>query len=497
MGANLESIEEEEEDDIVIVGGGFGGLNAALSLSSMMDEERRQDGTEDVKKRKIILMDEKERFVFLPLLYELCIGDASVDEVAPTFASLLSSTPNIEFVQARISGVDNVDNCIYYTSPSSSSTEEKKKKYSAMIVATGSELQLDAIPGATQYALPFYTVEQCFELKRRFQRLEQLQLQRPLQVVIVGGGYSGVELALNTIQRFENTNTKVKVTLIHRGKHILQNATPYNSQQGIDKLQEYGVQTLTQTSVLQILPPTTTNDDSVSHHDNPYACQLEIMGVSSKSSSASDVTQPKEMMAADLLLWTAGATSSNRVSKEKGGILNSKLPRDAKGRIVTGNTLRVKDSQNVFAIGDCARTRKKPYAATAQVAMQQAPVASYNLFSTLTSSSTTNAEKKKLISFSYLDLGEMMTLGSNDATITSLQGLVQLNGPAASILRRLIYSVRMPTTQQSISALFKSSEQRIISSTTDKIISKKKKQSSSSSITKDDDKKKIGKIMQW
>ena len=68
-----------------------------------------------------------------------------------------------------------------------------------------------------------------------------------------------------------------------------------------------------------------------------------------------------------------------------------------------------------------------------------------------------------MLPFEYLNLGEMMTLGTDDATISSLGGLVQLNGPAASIARRLIYAVRMPTVRQGVTAAVESTGRRVAS----------------------------------
>ncbi len=65
---------ENESNNIVILGGGFAGLNTALTLDSLF----KKNVNENKNKPKIILVDDKERFVFLPLLYELCVGDAEV-----------------------------------------------------------------------------------------------------------------------------------------------------------------------------------------------------------------------------------------------------------------------------------------------------------------------------------------------------------------------------------------------------------------------------------
>lgn len=67
---------------VVVVGGGFGGLYTALQVSRQFKHEQPD----------IILIDPKDRFVFLPLLYELAVGSASAVEVAPTYASLLNTS---------------------------------------------------------------------------------------------------------------------------------------------------------------------------------------------------------------------------------------------------------------------------------------------------------------------------------------------------------------------------------------------------------------------
>ena len=58
----------------------------------------------------------------------------------------------------------------------------------------------------------------------------------------------------------------------------------------------------------------------------------------------------------------------------------------------------------------------------------------------------------RLLRFNHLDLGEMMTLGSNSAAISALGGRVTLGGPLASLVRRFVYSARMPTQGQAFAA---------------------------------------------
>lgn len=80
---------------------------------------------------------------------------------------------------------------------------------------------------------------------------------------------------------------------------------------------------------------------------------------------------------------------------------------------------------------------------TAQVAFQQSEVASWNVWSSLL-----GPVGPKPLTFNYTPLGEMLTLGSTQAAISSLEGMVSLGGPYASLIRRLVYILRMPTKRQ-------------------------------------------------
>jgi NADH:ubiquinone reductase (non-electrogenic) len=465
---NEESIIDEE-DHIVILGGGFGGLNTALTLDSLFASSPSASSSSPPK---ITLIDKKERFVFLPLLYELCIGDAELEEVAPTFKSLLSNT-NIEFLQTDIQGID-IDNKIVHT------TDKRIKQlpYESLVVATVADINLCSISGAADYALPFYTVEECFELRKRLTLIDSLVRSgewnnsgtstdensdaNVVKVVIVGGGYSGVELALNLKERMNyGEHVKVQITMLHRGDEVLQYASEFNRKTGQDRLEKAGVEILTGRSVVEVLPPDDDDDDDENNSCLRGRCRVVASTTGTKNADENSSTN-METLDADILLWTAGAMSRN----EQRGILNSKLPRDSSGRIVTNKFLKVKGVDNVLALGDCARTRQVPYGATAAVAMQQAPVVAWNVYASTrkekqrTQQYAGQEEKLEALPFEYINLGEMLTLGGDDASISTLDGLFQLNGAGASILRRLIYAVRMPTAQQALTAALSSTNKR-------------------------------------
>ena len=405
------------------------------------------------------------------------MGDADINEVAPTYESLLKDT-GIQFRQASVQGIDKDDHTVYLDCSGSgtrsntgdSNTDKNKIQYDSLIVATGAEVNLERIPGAASLALPFYSIENCLELRKRLTLLDSLSLandidmqKQPMEVVVVGGGYSGVELALNLSERLKQSVGKdnVKVTLVHRGKQVLEYATEHNRKMGLDRLHKSGVEIMTECSVVEVLPADTDTGTGTGTGHGLEELSGRARVVLQKKNSESTETQ--QTLKADILLWTAGAMRQN-IPKS---ILNSELPRDSSGRLVTDKFLAVKGCDDVFALGDCSRVKKIPYGGTAAVAMQQAPFAAWNVYSSIMASmsdvndgrTNSNDEKLKPLPFSYLDLGEMMTLGGEDATISAM-GLVEVSGPAASILRRLIYAVRMPTVQQALTAAISGSSKR-------------------------------------
>jgi NADH dehydrogenase len=465
-GNNAGDEKGSKQPHIVILGGGFGGINTALTLPTL-------PWSEYSIKPKITVIDKSERFVFLPLLYELCVEDASLEEVAPTFKSLLDGAGSkgfaplsgltdlyeamqifsgkqkeaedtdgceVTFLQARVEGVDVNTQQVVVSKLADDGIDFIA--YDALVIATGAEISLDSIPGAAEYALPFYTVEQALELKRRLALIDTLKdTKKPVNIVVVGGGYSGVELALNLVDRFGAGSDDVQVRLVHRGKQILEYATEHNRKTGLDRLKPAGVIVMTTTSVVEVLPLEEDDSDEISLL-HKHQCEIKLSSTLTEEDTISLPTT--------LLIWTAGATPTSERNK---GIRNSILPRDVMGRILTSSTLNVPEYANVFAIGDCSRPKKIPYPGTAQVAIQQATVAGWNVFATLTGNSKGVGDRgPKLLPFKFLNLGEMMTLGSDDATISTLGGNVELSGPVASWLRRWIYAVRMPTPKQALAA---------------------------------------------
>ena len=119
---------------VCILGGGFGGLCTAIRLETLTWPEGR--------KPEVTLIDQHDRFVFKPLMYELLGKRASQEEVAPEFPKLLAPYPT-RFVQNAVKAIkpdkDGVTDCGRVELQNGDTLE-----YDYLVVAMGGVIDLGA-----------------------------------------------------------------------------------------------------------------------------------------------------------------------------------------------------------------------------------------------------------------------------------------------------------------------------------------------------------------
>lgn len=382
----------EQPARICILGGGFGGLYTALRLSELPATKPH--------KPEIVLVDRNDRFLFSPLLYELVSGELQSWEIAPPFEELLANT-GVRFIQESVSNI-NVDAGQVLLDNGSSI------QYDRLVLAMGGETPLDKVPGCSSYALPFRTVTDAYRLQERLRVLEQSEKEK-IRVVIVGAGYSGVELACKLADRL---GKRGRVRLVEVGDTILRTSAEFNRETASKALEDRKIWIDLETSVEAVGP------DTVS---------LGYRGV-------------VDEIPTDLVLWTAG-TQVVPVLQEL------PLKQNARGQFTVTSTLQAIDHPEIFVVGDladCVDASGSQVPATAQVALQQADYAGWNIWASLTN--------RPLLPFRYQSSGEMMTLGKDNATLTGLG--IKLDGSVASLVRRLAYLYRMPTFDHQVKVAF-------------------------------------------
>ena len=381
-----------QQKRICIIGGGFGGLYTALRLSEL---PWQQD-----QKPEIILIDKSDRFLFSPLLYELITGEMQTWEIAPPFAEILANT-DIVFYQEEVKGIDINDKHIKLA-------DSRQLSYDKLVIALGGKTPLNDIPGAIDYAIPFRNLQDAYRLEEKLRLLEEAE-QDKIRVAIVGGGYSGIELACKLA---DHLGEKGRIRIIDRGDKILKDSPEFNREAATKALEQSRVWLDLETEVEQV------EADTISL---VYKGKVDTIPV-------------------DIILWTVG----NQVSEL---ITQLPLEHNEEGLLITQPTLQVNQQEDIYALGDVADNRDatgQQVPATAQVAFQQSDYCAWNLWASFT--------HRPLLAFRYQPLGEMMTLGVDNATLSGLG--MKLDGSIAYIARRLIYLYRLPTLKHQLTVGF-------------------------------------------
>jgi len=389
----------ESRNRICILGGGFGGLYTALRLSQLPWDHHGIP--------EIILVDQRDRFLFTPLLYELLTDELQTWEIAPPFTEILADT-SVQFVQGTVTDID-------FETQQVQLADQTSLNYDSLVLAMGGITPIEMVPGAAEFAFPFHSLNDAYQLEERLRSLENSD-QDKIRIAIVGGGYSGVELACKLRDRIEDSvsrrdnrvGDRARIRIVERGEMILKTSPDFNRETAQKALSDRQIWIDTETTVEAI------GEDEMS---------LLYKGTS-------------DTIPVDAVIWTVGTTVSKLVK-------NLDIAHHKTGKIKVEPTLQVEANPSVFALGDlafCQDNNGQVVPATAQVAFQQSDYCAWNLWAAMTG--------RPLLPFKYYNLGEMLVLGTDNASLTS-QG-VKLEGLIAYLARRLAYLSRMPTPEHQV-----------------------------------------------
>jgi NADH dehydrogenase len=360
---------------VLVVGGGFAGVSALQVLA-------RSDA-------QVTLLDRNVYSTFQPLLYQVATaGLTSADVAYPLWSA--TGRRGARFRKAELVGLD-----LSRRVATLDSGEELSYDY--LIIATGVSAAFFGVTGAAEHSLSLYTRRDAITLRNQLMdALESRNEERTdpeLDVTIVGGGATGVELA-GTLAELRNValpavfpevdRSMFRVRLIEMGPALL---APYH-----DRLRRYARQQLIDRGVEVLL-------------------NTAIKEVRHGSVVLADGSQHRS----DITVWAAGVSGPDAA-------WTSGLPRGKGGRIQVNADLQVTGQDRAFATGDIAICEEDPIAQLAQPAIQQGRHAAEQVVRRITGQPTKP--------FRYHDKGTMATIGRRSA-VAELRGGIQLRGTIA------------------------------------------------------------------
>lgn len=394
---------------IIIVGGGFAGVKCAGTLRRILPRD-----TADV-----VLFNSENYMVFQPLLAEVVGASISPESVAMPLRQMLPG------VYCRTEDIVKINTGESYVEYSGDRSRIGRMSYNHLVIACGSDVNLNIIPGMADHAYPLRTVGDAIALRYHvMQQMENaeisdLRAERKwyLSFIVVGGGFSGVEVAgeINDLVRetakyYRNINRDdITVTLIHSRDQILPEVTSSLRDFARKKMEEDGIDVALNKRV------TFVTKDGVGFNDG---------------------------------VRVRGATVVCTVGNAPSIVIEKLGARKERGRLVTDPDMRVSGHENVWAIGDCAYIMNAydntPSPPTGQFAERQGRQAAQNIARLL--------EGKETKPFSYRPIGQLCAIGGHNAVAEFMR--FHMSGFFAWFFWRSVYLFKLPSISHQIKVGF-------------------------------------------
>jgi NADH:ubiquinone reductase (H+-translocating) len=414
----LENSTENNLHHIVIVGGGAGGLELATRLGNNLGKR---------KKAAITLVDSTRTHVWKPLLHEIAAGSMNPDKHELEYVA----QAHWHHFRFRLGRMDGLNRATKEVTISPHLDEEgveviprRTFKYDTLVIAIGSTTNDFGVKGALEHSIALDTQAQAEKFHRRLHNaLVRAQTQTApihpgqLEVVIVGAGATGVELAAelhNTTRELAaygldkiDADRDIKISIIEASERVLP-ALPNKLSAAVEEeLKKLNVQVLTGERVTEV----------------------SAQGVHTHSG---------RFVPSELVVWAAGIKAPDFLN-QLGGLETNRI-----NQLVVKQTLQSTVDESIFAFGDCAACPWLGHDGNvpprAQAAHQQASL----LYKTM---KKRVANDTNLPEYTYHDYGSLVNLGRY-STVGSLMGALSggsmyIEGLFAKIMYLSLYKMHL------------------------------------------------------
>lgn len=356
---------------IIVVGAGFGGLEAVTRLDRMF---RRDPNVE------ILLLSDQNYLLFTPLLPQIASSFTDPRHIVQAVREI-RGRKKFRFRREAVRAVDAANRRVILDSG--------PIDYDALILASGARTEFFNTPGARENCWDYKSLQQAVELRERIIDLcehadhteDQAAWQAMLTFVVVGGGYTGIELVTEmhdflfryAARKYRGIKASdIRLVVLEATPDILRGIGPKLAEHARKRLRSTGIEVRTSTRVTRV------NPDGV-----------EING--------------NEILKADTIIWTAGVRAAELIESLPG-------PHDRIGRAVVNPHLQLENHPEIFVVGDSAAAVSAPEAPrVAPVAIEQGEIAARNIGHLW--------RDEALETYEFASKGMLVSLGMNYAVV--------------------------------------------------------------------------------
>ncbi|CCG98425.1 FAD-dependent pyridine nucleotide-disulfide oxidoreductase [Fibrella aestuarina BUZ 2] len=366
------NIPNTDRKRVVIIGAGFGGINLARGLANRPEFQ-------------VVLINKHNYHEFQPLYYQVATAGLEASSILFPLRAALGNNPNVHIRVTCMTNIRAEEKII--------DTDIGPIPYDFLVLAMGADTNFFGQQNIIDRALPMKSVQEAIALRNRFlQNFEEAlsvetaeELDGLMDVVVVGGGPTGVELC-GTLAEMRKTVLPrdypeldfkgMDIHLIESGGELLGPMSKESQDHSLAYLRELGVDVRLNTRVKDF--------------DGKYVYMND--GTSLRTNN---------------LIWAAGvkANTPNGIPAEAVG---------RGGRLIVNRFNQVQGFTDIFAIGDLAamaegETWPNGHPQVAQPAIQQGKLLAQNL--------TRLVRGGQMVEFTYNDLGSMATIGRGLAVV--------------------------------------------------------------------------------
>lgn len=405
---------------IVIVGGGAGGLELATRLGDSLGKS---------KKAMITLIDSTKTHVWKPLLHEIAAGSMNPDKHQLEYLAQ-AHWHHFRSRLGRMDGINREKKEVYIAPHLDEEGVEviarRSFNYDTLVIAIGSTTNDFGIKGALEHSIALDTQSQAEKFHRRLHNaLLRAHTQTApirhgqLDVVIVGAGATGVELAAELYKTTReltaygldeiDADRDIKISIIEASERVLPALSSKLSQAVAVELKKLNVNVLTSERVTEV------SDKGVYTHSGRF-------------------------IPSELVVWAAGIKAPDFLTQLDG------LETNRINQLIVKQTLQTTLDDNIFAFGDCAACPWLGHDGNvpprAQAAHQQASLL-------LKSMKKRVNNKINLPDYHYRDYGSLINL-SRYSTVGSLMGSLSggsmyIEGLFARMMYQSLYKMHLMT----------------------------------------------------